>query len=1445
MNSFIDIAHPRLLTPGTAQDERLMPALDTDHVKVDERNLSDLLSFIYAFAGRINHYDEKLSVSHWQSFFEKNILFVLARLHHLDIDLLRLNFSQLQALASPEQEIEGLSRLFHFMEKELILLLHQHHLILNKITIERAKELDRTILSNARSPILSFLGLANGSQYWYGTGKFDLSQFESDPAWRIDLSDLYSLDQSFRNVPGNRSRRIAHIRKSLEDLGSSLLELMEAISTQAATVLRDIQQAPEGKKNEAHIGLILAFLRLFEHVRGDINNLTKRHLEFFYTDVLCVQPKGAEPDQAFIIFELQKHIKEHFLAAGTQLLDGKDRAKQNILFDLESGIVIDEAQITEVKSLYLEHNEGYKVEDPDPDISEPKNCMKTDGEKVEFVQGLYVSTNARTKDGLEEALDDGQSWHTLGRRFSKSYPVHVPPVIEPKEYPSARIGFVLESSVLLLNEGRRRVKITIQYATKDLADHCIENPDLGDIKPTYFTRAEYFLTSESLEEAIGKGLHKNTAEELKNKLLNNQLFIPLNELPGDNTDKNIIKDTLKLKRPFSLALTTEEGWYIPKEWLDPDNSDVITFDSDNRTLIFSFKLQPDEPAITFPNAEILEEDLKAEMPLVKIQLEDKMKIHKETDVYNPHCTLERCCSTHRFDISLYHYFRHLTVADTKIEVEVCGVKDLIVQNDESVQDVNSVIHPFGARPKVTKTPSGSYLGSSFYIGSKEVFYKGWDSVRINVEWKDRPLDFGSHYEAYGDIGPFEDGSSSLTNDSFKLKPGILLEGQWHTGNTRKLFSTKNHFPPCNAPVTQYNHVHHRFSISEFPVSPEFGPIPIAQLDPLNTASRRGFIKLELQNVSFQHHRYAFVLAQQMFKLAQVADLIKLEDTINTIDDACTIAEKTKDKIKQLRDLMETAGVPNPITPAMLAKFVDNPFPPPVDIGLSPLSVELQVKICGLLTDIQQITGSGTPKLPNEPYTPQIKTLSIDYKATADIDDINLIHLYSFKNTHKTVNIKAEPTLLPTYVDEGILYLGLENVKPGNNLNILFQLAESTANAEAPKAKIYWYYLKDNDWHSLHEGFHIINDGTSGLTRSGIIKIKSPLDLTATGHTIMPFDKYWLKASAFRNTISVCETIQVHTQAALAEYKAQPLSDREAMKLDANSIGKLLQTDSSVKAVNQPYQSFGGRLAEKDQLLHQRIAELLRHKNRGIAYFDYERQVLEQYPQIWRAKSVAHTLATNALSHRRDLEMAPGFVLIAVIPDIKQLVVSDSTEPRCPVSLLDEIRDFLRARISPFIRLKIENPRYEGVHIQVQAKFRSGFETPFFQNKLESEIRNFLAPWRLGEISQMQFGRPVYKTHLIQFIESRDYIDFISCLEWRHSDDKNTCCEPEKLVCHSEAIYPRTARSILIGGDILVHNPLVRASGESIIFDRNCPEVVSIKCPPKDQEHPSPPIVTVI
>ena len=144
--------------------------------------------------------------------------------------------------------------------------------------------------------------------------------------------------------------------------------------------------------------------------------------------------------------------------------------------------------------------------------------------------------------------------------------------------------------------------------------------------------------------------------------------------------------------------------------------------------------------------------------------------------------------------------------------------------------------------------------------------------------------------------------------------------------------------------------------------------------------------------------------------------------------------------------------------------------------------------------------------------------------------------------------------------------------------------------------------------------------------------------------------------------------------------------------------------------------------------------------------------------------------------------------------MNQLKAAMCFDPRVPVSLLDDIAAFLKSRTSPFVRLRIMNPRYEKVNFCLKVKLYVGKDENYYKEKLRRDLREFLAPWAIGQYDKLTFGQCIYRTDIIRFLETRDYLDYIIELRMRH---ENTPGIPMDVL----RICPLTPRSILIAGDI--------------------------------------------
>lgn len=226
--------------------------------------------------------------------------------------------------------------------------------------------------------------------------KEDFFNYVKAIAKEIKFFDLQQLDNSLI-VNGN-----------WEDFFKLEQEEMDSLAAQASL--------------PPHLALWHAFIELYQKPQKLMNMLTKRHLDFYYGDVLRLQKNEPLPDKAHLVFELKKNTSNVLITAGTSLLAGKDNNKKDLHYKLTHDIVVNNSKVEQLKSLYINPNN--------------KNLVQ-------------YAPAANSSDGLGAALDKTNTkWNAFGN-----------PTL-----PLAQIGFCLAADVLRMKEGDRtvRVKLTLK-----------------------------------------------------------------------------------------------------------------------------------------------------------------------------------------------------------------------------------------------------------------------------------------------------------------------------------------------------------------------------------------------------------------------------------------------------------------------------------------------------------------------------------------------------------------------------------------------------------------------------------------------------------------------------------------------------------------------------------------------------------------------------------------------------------------------------------------------------------------------------------------------------------------------------------------------------------------------------------------------------------------------
>ncbi len=911
-----------------------------------------------------------------------------------------------------------------------------------------------------------------------------------------------------------------------------------------------------GQATQPHYALFIAFLEIFRFAQDDVNTITQRHLDFYYRDVLRLREKDAVPDQVFIIFQLAQQVASHLITQGTQLDGKKDGTGVDLVYDTTKDIVVNTAQVTDLKALFYNKN---------------------------FDKRLYASPIANSADGNGKEIEgDEKKWKTFGSINDPALPFNSPLI----DRTQAEVGFAFASPILQMAEGVRIVQIKLNFAS------------LSGI-----TNAE-------------------------------------------------------LKNAFTVLFSGEKEWIVPST--EPKSPIDRTYVSGS-SIFIERTITVDQPAIVNYNRETLLSPFNTSWPVVKISL-------NTSDPSTPY---------------FYEKLKSLVLSNAQISVNVQGVKNLILQNDQSKLDPSKPFQPFGNRPLVT---------SSFYIGSAETFSKNLSSVDINITWKGLPEDRNGFIDYYHHYFP-EDENNKRINENFKTNIAVLDGKTWKNvvtwpSDTGRLFDPKTNTKLLSSRKISIS----SGSLAFFNRNASFS---LSSLTKYDNNSSRGFVRLKLADIDFGHSDFQNSFSNQAITAAQTS------------------------------------------------------------VTASPL--------------------------PNEPYTPLVSEISLNYSSTVTIQLSNTPVVNNANSFSKRIDqfFHVEPfgvaenhpfittntgfvNLMPVYKDEGSLYIGLSGLKPSEVLTLLIKVAEGSANPDFSKQPVIWSYMVNNEWKEFPV-LKILSDSTNGLLTSGIISFDIS-KLATSNNTLLPAGLHWLKAAVTNDSAAVCDLIALHTQAVTAVFKDNGNDpDHLLVSLPAETISGLVDSDGAIEKITQPYASFGGKIKEQSNEFYTRVSERLRHKNRAVCIWDYEHLILDKFPGIFKVKCLNHT---RYISITDIKELVPGSVSVIAIADLKNKNAINPLKPKTSLIVLTEIKEFLETITTHCIDLHVRNPLYEEISVDFNVKFLPGFDNGFYGQKLEEDIKKFLAPWAY-DTGNISFGGKIHKSMILNFVEEQPYVDFVTCFKMDH------------------------------------------------------------------------------
>jgi hypothetical protein len=404
-------------------------------------------------------------------------------------------------------------------------------------------------------------------------------------------------------------------------------------------------------------------------------------------------------------------------------------------------------------------------------------------------------------------------------------------------------------------------------------------------------------------------------------------------------------------------------------------------------------------------------------------------------------------------------------------------------------------------------------------------------------------------------------------------------------------------------------------------------------------------------------------------------------------------------------------------------------------------------------------------VPNEPYTPLVDSVAVNYSAQAvihpkrpkaamkDARKDKLIHLHPLGWESVAAAVDGRFTLVPRYDYSANLFIGLKATEMAGTVTLLFHLHEDSLPMEeiGGDAGLRWFYLSGNRWKPLPEN-RVVSDSTHGFMTSGIVTLDIPADIGGE-NTVMPPGLFWLRVSTENDMEKFCSAYAIYAQAVRVTWRGD-ITRKESTVLPAGSIKRPRTSIPGIDAVVQVMPSFGGRAREGREHLRTRVSERLKHKNRALTAWDYERLILERFPEIYRVKCFPNMVMENDPAKR----MRPGHVLIVPLPHLH--AGRSHLQPLLSGYLINEVKEFVAGLCPPFVTVDVQNPVYEQIQVRCSVRLKKGLTGGYYLNLLNQAISDFLSPWSEKGYSG-DFGWHIRQHELESFIQALDYVDYVT------------------------------------------------------------------------------------
>lgn len=163
-----------------------------------------------------------------------------------------------------------------------------------------------------------------------------------------------------------------------------------------------------------HLALFITFLKLLDYPQQELNGLARKHLDFYYQEVLRLKKRPITPDRIHVLIELAQRAKHELIDQAVLLDAGKDDMGRPLRYKMVRPLVANQARVVDLKSVFVDEGK------------------------------LKIALTANSKDGNSDVFENQEPWSAFGE----------------DTWVDAEQGFCIASPLLQMQEGIRTISLT-------------------------------------------------------------------------------------------------------------------------------------------------------------------------------------------------------------------------------------------------------------------------------------------------------------------------------------------------------------------------------------------------------------------------------------------------------------------------------------------------------------------------------------------------------------------------------------------------------------------------------------------------------------------------------------------------------------------------------------------------------------------------------------------------------------------------------------------------------------------------------------------------------------------------------------------------------------------------------------------------------------------------